>query len=332
MRLGDVATLSALLARIARGPRTPDRPDPSVVEDRDREGGGLRYDWYASPDRLRGAVIALHGVTVNGARDHRLVHFARCLARARVACAVPTLPGLAACRVEARDVDLLGGLVASLGAAGHRPGLIGFSYGGSYALAAAARPALAASCRFVLTFGAYHRLDDLMTERAAARDEEPATAAAWDDAIYERLVLAHGYPDAAALPPAAQAEAAALLGRYCHAATPEEKRAFYERHLRGLDLPRLHAAIAPAAVAAVSPGGALGAVRCPVSLVHDRDDSIIAPAHAERLHAELRAAAPAGSHRLLVTALLSHVDLRQALRPGDVGRLYAALAPILAAD
>jgi hypothetical protein len=329
--LGDVASLSRLFAHLGAAPSGPHR---DVVEDRDRvTPEGAAYDAYAPRGPCRGAVVAVHGVTVNGPRDERLVHFARCLARSRVSCAVPRLPGLIGCRLDADDLDVLASVTrAAAATAGGRAGLIGFSFGASYCLVAAARADVAPIGRFVLAFGAYHSLGDLWANHASARFAEPRTEVEWDDAVYLRLVLAAGNRDLVSLPADAWREVDGLLRRYCHEATPAEKRDVFERHLRDLDLLPLATRRHDTAFAALSPAGRLGGLRCGVSLVHDPHDPTVPVAHAHAIFAELGHGAGGGRHRLLVTPLLAHVTLASALRLGDVGRLYAALGPVLAAE
>src|SRR5512142_1254561 len=84
-------------------------PDPAVEEARDLGSGAGRYDTYAPRGKSpRATVVAVHGVTVHGARDPRLVHFARSLALSRTVCYVPTLTGLSSCRLLRTDLEELG--------------------------------------------------------------------------------------------------------------------------------------------------------------------------------------------------------------------------------
>lgn len=331
MRLGDIATLSRLFVRLGA---TPSGPHRDVVEEPGRatpEGAG--YDDYAPRGTSRGTVVAVHGVTVNGPRDGRLVHFARCLARANVRCLVPRLPALCDCRPDPADVGALESVTREAAAtAGGRAGLIGFSFGASYCLVVAARPAVAPRCRFVLSFGAYHSLGDLWRHHAQAQFADPRTEVDWDDVIYLRLVLAAGNRDLVTLPADVWRQIDDLLPRYCHEATAAEKRDFFERHLRGLDLLPLAARQDDAVFAALSPAGQLGGLRCGVSLVHAPSDVPVPVAPARRIHDEIRARADGASHRLLVTPLLAHVTPANALRLLDVARLYPALGPIVAAE
>ena len=332
MGLGDFFRLSAFLARLARQPEEL-RGDPRVVEEPGRQtDAGTGYDWYRpARGKPRTALIAVHGVTCNGGHDPRLIHFARCLARSRVACAVPTLEGLATRRWDPSDLDALQSVVSAAAADAACPvGLIGFSYGGSYCLVVAARSAVAERVAFVVTIGAYSSLERVFDWYIEHQHERPETEAEWDDAIYLRLVLSAQHGRDLGLPAALVEGAEDLLGRYCVGASAGEKRRFFDERLAGLTLEELGARRRDeAALRALSPAGRLHGLRCLVSLIHDERDSIVPPSEAAALHAELAALPDGERHIALVTSLLSHVDLASALRVSEVRRLYRALGPLL---
>jgi pimeloyl-ACP methyl ester carboxylesterase len=335
VKLVELGRIMGLLSRISRGRRADEAPD----EER-RTPGGVLYDLYLPERERRGAVVAVHGVTLRGGRDQRLVHFARSLARSQIACAVPTLPALGSCRLAASDLDAVEEVTLALAEeSGERPGLrrsapplpglVGFSYGGSYCLIAAARASLAARVRFVLSFGAYWSLEEVVAGYAEEQRQEPAGATAWDDRIYLHLVLAEQLGDELLLPGELREQVRDLLRRYCSEASPEEKRRFHDEKLRTLELAPALQRFDRATLRALSPAGQLGGLRCPASLIHDAHDSVVPRAQAEKLHAELQRSGEPERSRLLVTPLLSHVDLGSLLRVGQVGHLLAALAPLI---
>jgi pimeloyl-ACP methyl ester carboxylesterase len=332
MKLTQTLQTLQILSRIAQAPRADAGPDPAVLEERDLRAPrtGLAYDDYRPRGRTAGAVIALHGVTVQGRRDARLVHFARSLARSGVACAVPSLGGLSDCRFRAEDLDELEELIAlAAERAGERVGLIGFSYGGSYAVVTAARAAVAERVRFVLAFGPYHSLDELFAWYHETDPVEPASEPAWDNRIYLHLVLAHQLGATLGLPEPLRGEVRALLGRFCHDASAEEKRRFFEERLRSLGLVAEGLRRRDRVLLdALSPAGKLAPLRCPVSVIHDLHDTIVPPGQGERLHAELCRLDRPERFRLLVTPLLSHVDLSALRRLGDIKRLVSTLSVI----
>lgn len=337
MTLADLFRLSVLLSRLSRGPSAAAAPGVEELPDQplsgDRPG---RFDLYLpAGGTARAAVVAVHGITAQGRKEPRLVHFARCLARSGVACAVPTLPAMSACLTDPADLDVLEQVtLATAARADRRPGLVGFSYGAAFSLVVAARPAMADVLRFVIAIGAYHDLGDLHSIYAAAADRGAPTGEQLDDHIYMHLVVALGMLDGLSLPPGGAQRLRRLYADYCHGgATLDEKRAAYRELLWPRDLPyrnlRRHDA---ATLDALSPAGKLAAVTCPVRLIHDSRDELVPPRHAEAILAELRRGEAGDHHSLLITSLLSHVELSGLVRLDQVARLFAALAPIIEAS
>jgi pimeloyl-ACP methyl ester carboxylesterase len=326
VKLTEIARLTAFFTRLARDPRTQ-RPQPDVEERLDVEGrDACRYDLYSPRQPPKGLVVAVHGLTPHGSRDVRLVHFARCLARMRVACATPVLPGLVSCGWRAEDLDAL--TAATLDAAeavGCAPGLVGFSFGGGYSLLAASRSPLAEHVRFVVAFGAHHSLPAVFESYRAERQATTRSAAGWDDWIYLNLALG-----VAGLPEPLRGEAHALLLRFCHGATAEEKRRFYDQHLTDVDpVDACLRQLDPQLLERLSPAGKLGGLRATVSLVHDEQDHLVPVTQLEPLQREVTAVVGADRCRVLATTLLSQALVGGMPRLGEIGRLYSALAPLV---
>ncbi|HEY3450520.1 MAG TPA: alpha/beta hydrolase [Myxococcales bacterium] len=327
MGLRDKLQLARLVALLLR-PGEAGAADAKVLEECAAAPGGGRFDLYRPRGgRSRGALVAVHGGERTGWKNARLVRLARALARCGVTCAVPELAGLARCSFDRADLDALEAVCLEAGRlAGSRPGLLGFSYGAGYALSAAAREGLAAQLRFVVAVGAFHDLPGLLDWYAAQGDVEPRTALEWDDAVYLRLILAWWFRGPLGLDPTLCAEMESLLDRFCEQASEAEKRAFYERSLRQLDLfPTAARTLDRALLADLSPKGRAERIRCPVTLIHDRYDGIVPLREAQRLHQEI-----AGS-RLVVTEVLSHVTPARALDVLALARLTGALAPLVSA-
>lgn len=328
VRISDVVRLGALVARLSRASE-PGGEDPRVVERRGlTTPGGTVYDRYEPRGPTRATVVAVHGVLLPGRRDPRLVHFGRALARTGVACVIPTLEGLASCRWDPEDLDDLEALVA--GERAERVGLVGFCFGAGYALVAAARPSIAARVAFVVCFGAYHDMGEVFDSYLARTSVEPSDEEDWDNWIYLHVVTAHQLAGTPAVPDELAPRVSDVLLRYCDSASPEEKRELYLRHLRKLELFRDPAARpAPEVLEALSPRGKLGSLQAAVSLIHDPKDLIVPPSQSEHLHDELARYPGARRHRLLLTRLISHTDLRTMLRPWEVVRLFSALVPLV---
>ncbi|MCP4111244.1 MAG: prolyl oligopeptidase family serine peptidase [Desulfobacteraceae bacterium] len=334
MKLTEFIQLAKMLSRLTKPGK--DKPDPNVTEQRclDIHDSDSVYDLYQPRRNPRATVIAVHGAVFQGRNDKRLVHFARCLAKSGIACAVPTLEGLSSCKWDIDDLDVLGSLVNMLASnSGQRVGMIGFSYGGSYALVTASRPDVAARTRFVLAFGAYYSVKQLFDWYVANKKTEPVTESQWDNAIYIRLIFAYNHSELLPDPEKQLPLIKSLLMRYCTEADQQEKREFYEQHLRSLDLfdiaTEKHD---PDILDALSPANKLAGLQCQVSLLHGKDDSIVPPWHTEQLYKELSETGNHGKHSMLITSVLSHVDPGNIFKIREVMRLFSAMSPILKSD
>ena len=279
---------------------------------RSRRVAGLEVDSY-EPRRPRcGPVLLIHGLTLQGGRDPRLVSFARAMARSGVPCLVPTLPALAEGRLHPSDLDLLETLIRT---AGEEPlGLVAFSLGASYALRVAARPGVAPHLRSLVSFNAYHDLgpllDHLLALPLASRDLGTA-----DAALFARLLLARDeHPEQDAFRTA--------LDGYCDRSRAEKERLWDS-------LPdRTGPALDPRSPrwAALSPAAHLEDLRVPVSLLHDRRDQLVPVAHAQALAQEL---APNPDLRVWITEALAHVKPCAAPVPGEWRTMFHCLLPLV---
>ena len=155
------ALREGLLSRICRAPEVRS----IVVPVRQ---SGLRAALYL-PGRegKHGGLVLVPGFTEFGKDDARVVWLARQLARIGFVVLVPDLPGLRSWRAREADVDdmvdsfrYLATLAPRLRQ--DRLGLMGFSYGAGPTLIAAADPAIAAQVRFVISFGGYFDLVDVI--------------------------------------------------------------------------------------------------------------------------------------------------------------------------
>jgi pimeloyl-ACP methyl ester carboxylesterase len=125
--------------------------------------GGVPGDLY-SPGVPAPAIVLIPGAAPGGKDDPRVVRVARALARAERTVFVPLLE-LAERRFVEEDIDRITLCAAAL--ADHETArgeviLLGFSYGGSFALVAAADPRLDERLVQVAVFGAYYDLIGLV--------------------------------------------------------------------------------------------------------------------------------------------------------------------------
>lgn len=279
-----------------------------------RLGEDLVFDDYCSRREVRRVVVALHGVTVLGKDDPRLQHFARCLAISGIRCVVPALPGLANLQWDTADIGCISRVIDQLVSEGHDSiSLVGFSFGASYALLAAAAQEPSSPIELVMAFGPYHSLVELYDYFRQWQSTTPTSEEEEDSLIYLHAVMAHRQRAVLGLSQETEQTLDTLLERYCNAATVEEKRVFFESSLTDLAVISVDAEqVDNESLAHLSPAGALGSLSCPVGLIHDRADTLVPWEHSERIFGELSAARPELGHRLLVTSLLQHV------RPSNV--------------
>ncbi|HEV8682667.1 MAG TPA: alpha/beta hydrolase [Actinomycetota bacterium] len=125
--------------------------------------GGVPGDLY-SPGQPAPAIVLIPGAAPGGKDDPRVIRVARALARAKRVVFVPTLE-LAERRFVDEDIDRIARCTAALAdhqLARGRVTLLGFSYGGSFGLVAAADPRLDGKLAQVAVFGAYYDLIGLV--------------------------------------------------------------------------------------------------------------------------------------------------------------------------
>jgi pimeloyl-ACP methyl ester carboxylesterase len=334
MGLSEFTRLIALMVRLARGMEGSfSYPAVTRYQGHTAAHPPTVFDVYGHKRKKRSTWVLVHGFTVNGRKDHRLVRFSHLLAQSGVICVVPTLEGLASCRWEPGDLDALARVIAAASNENQGPvGLMGFSYGGSYCLLAAARQGIKEYVHRVISFGAYHSIRTLFDEYTKIPDREPqhTCAGAWDAVIYCRLALLHGYGGEKFFPPGVQEQIKAMLTRYCTNASLEEKKKFYHQYLREPDMAEIiRCAMKPDVVRELSPEGNISGLACPVTLIHQRNDPVIPQAHAEHLYKELLLLANPERHRLIITSLLSHVSPSNIWHIRDAVRFSLAMAPIL---
>ncbi len=319
----------AFLVRLARTAKQR-HPDPSVIEHPECLPSGTPIAVYEPQQRRLAACVAVHGVTLRGGQDPRLIHFARTVAHFGTACMVPTLRGLASCRWETSDLDELANVVAFTVDTVHQPvGLIGFSFGGSYALVTAGRREVSKDIPWVIALGAYHDFSEVLNGYVMNLKRKPQSDTEWDETIYQRLAFLYGQRDRVNFSQEVRQEIETLLKRYCSEASLEEKRRFYDHYLLNLDTEVFKPFPDPEVLRKLSPAGNLEHLACPVTLIHDRHDQVVPAAQAESLFHELKTHPGGKNHRLVLTSLLSHVSASSWLNGSEIIRLARALSPLI---
>jgi len=127
-------------------------------------GGEVEGTLYLPRGRSRSpGWVVLHGVTVPGRKHESLTRFVGALASTGAAVLVPDVPAWRALRVRSETArETLGAAAAYMR---ERPevlpgglGAVGFSFGATHALIAAAKPELRGVIRSVVGFGGYFEL------------------------------------------------------------------------------------------------------------------------------------------------------------------------------
>lgn len=295
------------------------RPLAPTVTRAEVRVGGVLGDLYTI-GRAAPTVVLLPGATPAGRNDRRAITAAEAIARAGRTVFVPELT-LYDSRIDARDLDRIVEAVLALPA--HRlgegpPTIVGFSYGGSYGLVAAADPRLAGRLALVATFGAYFDLLGVMQAATTGVSIVGEDRLAWDaDPRAGALLVEH----ALQLAPDEEREAlaAALDGRTDPATLGPEARALHAL-LANTDPDRTAALAArlPPGIRGVlerfSPATVAGDLDAPVVALHSTDDPAVPYAEGLRLARGLPDA------RFVTVERFTHVDFTSGGSPVDLAR------------
>lgn len=326
--------VTATLARLLVGYGSRKRGPIASVSERRIPGTwgphpSILYEPNTAP---RGTLVLVHGVTARASDDPSLVHLARCLASLGYRCLTPSLPGLARFRHCPGDVELVVGAIREASKlAGAGVGIMGFSYGASYALCAIADAQCRHRCRHMVGFGAYYLLQEALEHQRQLLIANPDPARDSADLAYLRYTLLVSQRDELALPQQVWDAIDSVMETFTSEgpiATKLRPLLTHARHIDYVDLmerykqrdlpPRL------------SPAGVLGGVRCSVGLLHDPGDRFVPPTHVERIREEL-AQHPSGPPvYTLTTAMLSHVQVAPLRKVVDLPRLLQVVGPLLA--
>jgi dienelactone hydrolase len=275
--------------------------------------------------RLPGIVIAA-GAAPLGRHDPHVVQLARAFARAGRAVLVPDLT-LRTSMLDAADLQRITAAFQALAAMPRvdprRVGLLGISWGGALAVAAAARPPLAAEVGFVATFGAFYDLADLAGAVATGATVYQDQTIPWRTVPEAAALLRSGVlslltPAEASAVRAALAHADATSGVPAPAELTPAERAVVAL-LTNRDPARVArlAAGLPASVQRVrqafSPAFHVQGLCAPLLALHSTDDPAAPWTESALLVAAARAHDPGGA-RLTLVHVFSHVTQRRSLR------------------
>jgi pimeloyl-ACP methyl ester carboxylesterase len=291
---------------------------------------GTLVDIYRNHKKELSRLVLVHGMTSNGPRHPRLVHFAKTLAHEGLTCVIPKLNGLSSCRWEPDDLEqLIEAIIFSTNEINQQVGLIGFSYGGSYSLITACRGEMRKKVRRVITFGAYYNLHDLINSYLEALHRQPESNVQWEEKIYRHMAFVYGYGSKSLLPLTVRKEMEFIFDRYSYSTSSPEKQQFYRKYLQNLDIETmLKNSLSDGIFSSLSPAGNISKVCFPVTLIHARNDLVVPFSHAKNLYAELQHSPHPKMHQLVPTSALSHVTPTKLQKMREIRKLLKALAPI----
>lgn len=316
--------------------------------------GALAGRVYRPVGAAQGVLVVFPGVNPAGVNDPRLVRFARALAQAGLAAVTAELPDLVRYRVSRTDVDRIEDAVRAVGAradlTGSRPpGVVGISFAGGLAVAAAGRPALAGHVASVLSLGGYGDLPRVLRFLCTGEHPDGTRARPHDYGlavvllnVLDRMVppdqvdplrqAVLAFMEASWLavvdPPRAPEAFARARALEAHLAPPaaELMRWVNARDVAAAGPRLLPHALSVAADPALSPERS-APPQAPVFLIHGADDTVIPAQESIRLAAWLaRRGVPV---RVLVTPLVTHAEAAGRWRLREVWRLVSFWADVL---
>ena len=353
-RVGNVGgTAGSLAARVAQ--RVTVAPTHRVPT----RHGEVTARFYTPERATRRTVLLVPGIHSMGIEEPRLTALAEDLAGAGMRVMAMALPDLQRYRITLDATDVLEDAVAWMAsqptlAPDGRIGVLGVSFAGGLAIAAAGRPSIRDHVAFVVSFGGHGDLPRVM--RYLATGEAPAVprltvhpphdygVAVILFTLADRVVPAD---QAAALRQGvetfllasqltlvsmAQANATFAKARAMAEAMPEPSRT-YMGYVNDRDVKTLGAALAPHLGAlhadnpAVSPERAGSVPAARLYLLHGHDDTVIPAAETAIFGAQLQRAG--ANVRVLLSGLITHAELNDSSSWRDAWELVSFWADVL---
>ena len=136
--------------------------------------GAVKADLYLpSGDQKHSGILLVHGVIDTGKDDPRLKRLAAILCQAGFVVFVPDFKGMRSFHISPSDIDEIQEAFEQFISRGeilpNSSGLFGFSYGAGPTIIAACRPAIRQKVRFLVSFGGYYELKDVLSYIATGR-------------------------------------------------------------------------------------------------------------------------------------------------------------------
>ncbi len=275
------------------------------------------------------ALVLIHGVHHLGIDEPRLIAFARALSSCGVRVLTPELPDLKDYRIDPNSVRTIGQSVQWFArSTGHPVGVMGLSFAGGLSLVADADPRFHPAFKFVFAVGSQNSMARIATYYRTGKDPRPDGSV---DSLpaheYGPLVLEYDHLEDF-LPPRdlrlvrealrahlyedSKTEAAAI-GHLSNSQQGEYSRLLATNSPETRHLIELSSSKHLAEMKQLSPAGHLAHLATPVYLLHGSGDNIIPSAESLWMAQDL---APEDLQAVLVSPILSHLDLHSGSNPG----------------
>lgn len=313
------------------------------------EGGHqVPLDVYEPAARYRGTIVVVHGMTIEGHRDDRIISLAHSLTRGGFRVAAPNLSCIQALQISDRQIGHIAQVVEAILAERAlcptgRVSLLAPSFSGSLSLSAACQPSINRHVDAVCAIGAFGQVESVMQFLLADDEADPygryivlkkllpATTDAsrkylfdaLDAAIHDNIQASRVLRQPAAFSGAPERLSTALSGMSADERSHVEKL-LGDKHLRLKVLEEATPALSEE-FRMLNVATHLENLEARVFLLHGSGDRVIPSQQSEQLSHQIRHHNKAGS--LLVSPLLSHADTALNLKLlGDVWRMVNGFA------
>lgn len=291
---------------------------------------GTQLELYEPSTKALGTVLLIYGMNMLGEKDPRLVSMAQSCVATGLRVAVPVLKGLKSLTLDASDLSAVRESIRFLYNKFNEPvRIVAFSTGGSMALRLTTEHELAPFVSIITLISPVYdpretwtRIDRLA--RMPIQNLENADNQIWLSYVTAyRNVRRLGFTDDE------KNLIADHLRRYSVGLTKEEKIAFFQSIIQKRPPGNEELLMEYDAFEVISPLGKLAGTNTRVLIIHDANDWLVPPAQSKQLANELGQRVSL-NHRLLITPVLSHVNIEHLYYVFDIlqiidflGELYS---------
>jgi len=325
--LGTPERLSRSIRLLFRSMRP--RYNELLLAEKHQTAEGFEYDVYHPRTKPIRTVLMIYGMTIGGAQDVRVIKFARSCANAGLRVVVPHLPGLKKFMIEPGDMQRLESIASRLVRENTvKPGLIGFSTGGSYSLLLAGRAGLRERVGPVVLFSPIYDAREVFSYLHSPQETIPQTDHDLNGVIWGQFVIAYRNKEILGLTPVVKDALQTLLEDY-ESYDLGVKQAFYQNHVELHNLTRRSDLVNEGSdLELLSAHGQLAGVTAPVFILHDAADRVVPPDQSRRMYAELVQRGGAAHQEILVTPWLSHVVMQTSGSLTELFRIVSFLSEL----